>query len=82
MSNEVRKRVPLDITLSAEDFEFARALIASDDPQARDDFFMAAIHALRQQVMAAHEYLEKCGLEDNDVLKRLRYDIVVRLEAH
>jgi len=71
-------RVPLTITLSPEDYEFAQRVLASPDPRARDDFFMAAIHALRQQVEATQIFLERNGIEPDHHLPPLEYSIVVR----
>lgn len=81
-STRSNHRVPLSITLSVEDYEFAEAILASSDPRARDDFFMAAIHALRQQVDATRHYLEKHGLNSDQRVPPLQYDVVVRVAAH
>lgn len=76
------ERVQLTITLSAEDFEFARNILALDDARARDEFFTAAIDALRMHVDATRHYLEQHGLGPNDPLPLLRYDVIVRPAPH
>ena len=75
-------RVPLSITVSVEDYQFAESVLASPDPRQRDDFFMAAIDALRRQVEATRAFLLTNGLYGQDSLPNLQYDIVVRLESH
>jgi len=75
-------RVPLSITVSMEDYQFAESVLASPDPRQRDDFFMAAIDALRRQVEATRVFLLEHGLYGQDNLPNLRYDIVVRLATH
>ena len=77
-------RVPLTITVSAEDYRFAESVLASPDPRQRDDFFMAAIDALRRQVEAARTFLLTQGLygQEQDKLPSLQYDIVVRVATH
>ncbi len=77
-------RVPLTITVSAEDYQFAESVLASPDPRQRDDFFMAAIDALRRQVEAARTFLLTQGLygQEQDKLPSLQYDIVVRVATH
>ena len=76
------KRVPLTITVSVEDYQFAESVLASPDPRQRDDFFMAAIDALRRQVEATRAFLVQQGLYGQDALPDLQYDIVVRLATH
>jgi hypothetical protein len=76
------KRVPLTITVSAEDYQFAESVLASPDPRQRDDFFMAAIDALRRQVEATRSFLVAQGLYGQEQLPDLQYDIVVRLATH
>jgi hypothetical protein len=76
------KRVPLSITVSVEDYQFAESVLASPDPRQRDDFFMAAIDALRRQVEATRMFLVTQGLYGQDNLPNLQYDIVVRLASH
>lgn len=76
------KRVPLAITVSVEDYQFAESVLASPDPRQRDDFFMAAIDALRRQVEATRAFLVAQGLYGQDNLPNLQYDIVVRLASH
>lgn len=76
------KRVPLSITVSAEDYQFAESVLASPDPRARDDFFMAAIDALRRQVEATRTFLVTNDLYGQEKLPDLQYDIVVRLSTH
>jgi hypothetical protein len=76
------KRVPLAITVSVEDYQFAESVLASPDPRQRDDFFMAAIDALRRQVEATRTFLVAQGLYGQDNLPNLQYDIVVRLASH
>jgi hypothetical protein len=76
------KRVPLAITVSVEDYQFAESVLASPDPRQRDDFFMAAIDALRRQVEATRAFLVTQGLYGQDNLPNLQYDIVVRLASH
>src|SRR4051794_3890966 len=73
------KRVPLSITLSVEDYQFAAEVLTSHDPRERDDFFMAAIDALRRQVEAMRSFLLTHELYGQEKLPDLRYDIVVRL---
>ena len=75
-------RVPLAITVSLEDYQFAQSVLASPDPRQRDDFFMAAIDALRRQVEATRTFLLTHGLYGQDTLPNLQYDIVVRLATH
>jgi hypothetical protein len=75
-------RVPLSITVSMEDYQFAESVLASPDPRQRDDFFMAAIDALRRQVEATRAFLLAHGLYGQENLPNLRYDIVVRLATH
>jgi hypothetical protein len=75
-------RVSLSITVSAEDYQFAESVLASPDPRQRDDFFMAAIDALRRQVEATRAFLLTHGLYGQDNLPNLQYDIVVRLATH
>jgi len=76
------KRVPLSITVSVEDYQFAESVLASPDPRQRDDFFMAAIDALRRQVEATRAFLVSNGLYGQADLPNLQYDIVVRLASH
>jgi hypothetical protein len=76
------KRVPLTITVSVEDYQFAESVLASPDPRQRDDFFMAAIDALRRQVEATRTFLVTHDLYGQDNLPNLQYDIVVRLASH
>ena len=76
------RRVPLCITVSVEDYEYAESVLASADPKARDDFFMAAIDALRRQVDATRQFLERNGLYGVEPLPPLQYDVVVKLSAH
>ena len=57
-------------------------MLASPDPRQRDDFFMAAIDALRRQVDATRAFLVSNGLYGQDNLPNLQYDIVVRLASH
>ncbi|MEJ0038973.1 MAG: hypothetical protein WDO68_23410 [Gammaproteobacteria bacterium] len=78
----VLKRVPLSITVSIEDYRFAEEVLASPDPRERDDFFMAAIDALRRQVEATRTFLLTHGLYGQEKLPNLQYDIVVRLATH
>jgi hypothetical protein len=75
-------RVSLSITVSAEDYQFAESVLASPDPRQRDDFFMAAIDALRRQVEATRAFLLTHDLYGQDNLPNLQYDIVVRLASH
>jgi hypothetical protein len=75
-------RVPLAITVSVEDYQFAESVLASPDPRVRDDFFMAAIDALRRQVEATRTFLEEQGLYGQEMIPNLQYDIVVRLATH
>jgi hypothetical protein len=79
-----RSRVPLTITVSVEDYQFAESVLASADPRQRDDFFMAAIDALRRQVEATRTFLVTHGLygQDENALPNLQYDIVVRVAGH
>jgi hypothetical protein len=75
-------RVPLSITVSIEDYQFAASVLASPDPRQRDDFFMAAIDALRRQVEATRTFLLTHGLYGQKDLPNLQYEIVVRLATH
>ena len=75
-------RVPLSITVSVEDYQFAESVLASADPRQRDDFFMAAIDALRRQVEATRTFLVAHGLYGQEKLPNLRYDIVVHVATH
>ncbi len=77
-------RVPLSITVSLEDYHFAESVLTSPDPRQRDDFFMAAIDALRRQVEATRTFLLTHGLygQEEDKLPNLQYDIVVRVATH
>ena len=77
-----RSRVPLTITVSVEDYQFAESVLASPDQRVRDEFFMAAIDALRRQVEATRAFLLTHDLYGQDQLPNLQYDIVVRLETH